>query len=71
MTNDLFTGTLVRLVAPDPARLKSEWSRDSEMWQLLSSNPPMVRTTKHVRERWEKEIDPVTLRRNLAAQLEL
>lgn len=64
MDTPLFEGELVRLAAVDPEKLGeafSRWSRDSEYWRLLASDPAFVhspRQGKEFLEKMLKEDDP-------------
>ncbi|MBN2550917.1 MAG: GNAT family N-acetyltransferase [Anaerolineales bacterium] len=60
----LFQGELVRLTAADPqttAEAFSRWSRDSEYWRLLASDPCLPHSVKAIKQWLEKdqEKDPL------------
>jgi len=59
MNNDLFHGNLVRLKAADPqviAEALARWSRDSEYWRLLASEPSRPFSVKATKDWLEKEL---------------
>jgi RimJ/RimL family protein N-acetyltransferase len=58
MDTGLFTGELVRLVAPDPevaAGLFSRWGQDSEYLRLLDNDPARMFSAKKIKEWLEKD----------------
>ena len=59
MDNELFTGRLVRLKAVDPQKMAeaySRWSRDTEYWRLIASEPAQAMSIKSTREWLESEL---------------
>lgn len=61
--DDLFRGELVRLSIVETQKIAeafSRWSRDSEYWRLLDTDPSLPRSVKSIREWLEKgfEKDP-------------
>ena len=59
MSNEIFTGKLVRLVAADldeDSKLINTWDRDSEFQRLLSAGVAARFNPKQTREFFEKEI---------------
>jgi RimJ/RimL family protein N-acetyltransferase len=59
LDNNLLIGKLVQLKAVDPqemAEAYSRWSRDSEYWRLMSSEPAQVMSIKSTREWLENEL---------------
>ncbi len=65
MDNQLFTGKLIRLAAPVPekdAEALARWSRDTEYWRLLDTDPVRPFLTKSVQEemaKWEERENAV------------
>ena len=60
LQNQLFQGKLVRLCAEDVqavAGILSKWSRDSEYWRLLASNPARIFSIKGNKKWLERELD--------------
>lgn len=58
MTNDLFTGQLVRLAALDAessAECFARWDRDMEYMRLLDSDPRRLLTARQIKAEIEKE----------------
>lgn len=58
MTNDLFTGQLVRLAALDAeacAEQFARWDRDMEYMRLLDSDPRRLLTARQIKAEIEKE----------------
>lgn len=66
MNKNLFTGTLVRLAAPNAAtdaETLAQWSRDAEYLRLLDSTPArswLAAETKEQMEKWEGRPDALT-----------
>ncbi len=59
MDTPLFQGELVRLTAVDPEKDSgafSRWSRDSEYWRLLASDPPFMFSPQKSKEWLEKTL---------------
>lgn len=59
MDNQLFQGTLLRLVAMEPTRdavLFSKWGRDGEYVRLLDSDPPRLWSAKAIKGWIEKDL---------------
>lgn len=57
MTTSTLTGQLVRLTAVNTetdAAAFARWSRNTEYWRLLDSDPPMPRTAKQRQEEMDK-----------------
>jgi RimJ/RimL family protein N-acetyltransferase len=58
MDTDLFSGELVRLVAPDPERAAEgfySWAQDPEYQRLLDNNPARMGSLKKFKEWIEKD----------------
>jgi RimJ/RimL family protein N-acetyltransferase len=63
--DNLFRGELVRLAAVDPqpvAEAYNCWSRDSEYWRLMFSDPAYPRSVKAVKDQLEKDLGKVPTR---------
>jgi RimJ/RimL family protein N-acetyltransferase len=59
LQNQLFQGKLVRLCAEDTpvvAGILSKWSRDSEYWRLLASDPARIFSVKSNQNWLEREL---------------
>lgn len=59
MNGDLFRGKLVRLAMDEPevmAEAFARWTRDSEYWRLLASDPTRPNSVKATRDWLEKEL---------------
>jgi RimJ/RimL family protein N-acetyltransferase len=64
MNDTLFLGDLVRLTAEDPqvlAEALSRWSRDTQYWRLLASDPSRAFSVKSTKEWLEKELNKDSL----------
>ena len=62
--NDILTGKLIRLSAPDTdelGRAFSKWSRDSEYWRLMAGNPVTLHSAKDAAKSFEKDVQELSL----------
>lgn len=60
MDADLFIGNLVRLTAEEPktfAQAHTRWSRNSEYWRLMASDPARLFSLKQTQKWIEKEME--------------
>ncbi len=59
MSDRLFQGQLVRLVAPNPdsdAETMAGWTRDSEYWRLMDGWPAGPRSAQKIKERLAEDL---------------